>query len=38
MTKSILTTTICAALAMALLLLPITGAQAADKVGWVGPV
>jgi ABC-type Fe3+ transport system substrate-binding protein len=38
MTKRILTTTICAALGAALLLLPITGAQAADKVGWVGPV
>ncbi|UCD77034.1 MAG: extracellular solute-binding protein [Desulfobacterales bacterium] len=37
MTKRILTTTICAALAMALLL-PNPGAQAADKVGWVGPV
>jgi iron(III) transport system substrate-binding protein len=38
MTKRFLTTTICAALAAALLLLPITGTQAADKVGWVGPV
>ena len=38
MTKKILTTTICAALGAALLLLPITGARAADKVGWVGPV
>jgi iron(III) transport system substrate-binding protein len=38
MTKRFLTTTICVALAAALLLLPITGAQAVDKVGWVGPV
>jgi iron(III) transport system substrate-binding protein len=38
MTKRFLTTTICAALAAALLLLPITRAQAVDKVGWVGPV
>ena len=37
MTKRILAATICAALA-AFLLLPVSGAQAADKVGWVGPV
>ena len=38
MTKRILTTTICAALALALLLLPNTEVQAADKIGWVGPI
>jgi iron(III) transport system substrate-binding protein len=38
MTKRILATTVCAALAAVLLLLPVTGARAADKVGWVGPV
>ena len=38
MTKRILATTVCAALAAVLLLLPVTGTRAADKVGWVGPV
>ena len=38
MPKRILTTTICAAFTLALLLLPNTGVQAADKLGWVGPV
>jgi len=38
MTKKILMTAIFATLAMGLILLPITGAQAADKLGWVGPV
>jgi iron(III) transport system substrate-binding protein len=38
MKKCILTTTICTTLAAVLLLLPATGAQAADKIGWVGPV
>jgi iron(III) transport system substrate-binding protein len=37
MTKRILAATVCAALA-AFLLLPVTGARAADKIGWVGPV
>lgn len=37
MTKRILAATICATLA-AFLLLPVSGARAADKVGWVGPV
>jgi len=38
MTKRILTATICATLVTVLLLLPTTGTQAADKLGWVGPV
>ena len=38
MTKRNLAATICAALAAVLLLLPVTGTRAADKVGWVGPV
>ncbi len=40
MLKRILTTTIFAVLAIGLLLMPIYAAkaQAADKIGWVGPV
>jgi len=40
MRKRILTTTICAALSMGLLLLPAlkVEVEAADKIGWVGPV
>ena len=40
MRKRILSTTICTALSMALLLLPAftAQAQAADKIGWVGPI
>jgi len=40
MRKRILTTTICAALSMGLLLLPalMVEVEAADKIGWVGPV